>query len=218
MKIMEKYFSKYWWLWAISAVVLGAIITLYTLKPKPAVFNFNNGTTQGWTFDGVYDEAGKKYNGTTFTSNMLQNFQGKQLVFFPNQLGLALNKLNFPKTSEYWQVDLTSPNLGPAWNGLKGIKASVRDQIGLENKVLEVTVFVRYGINGMNKEIPAQTAFNPTLPHDVWTVVSENMNIPPDATLLNIILRIRGRWATPGSSENPKYEGQVYVDDVTKIL
>lgn len=215
---MKAFLKKYWWLWAISAIALGAIVTLYTSKPTPAVFDFNNGTTQGWTFDGVYDEAGKKYNSTTFTAGMLQNFQGNTLLFFPSQLGLYLQQLGFPKTSGYWRVDLVSPNLGPAWERLKGIKASVRDQIGLVDNVLEIKVFVRYGVSGTVKEIPVQAAFSPTLPHDKWTVISENLSIPSGATLLNIVLRIRGRWATPGSPVIQQYEGQIYVDDVTKIL
>jgi hypothetical protein len=208
---------QWWWAILISLIALGVIVTK-VLKPPTPVFDFNNGTTQGWTFDGVYDDAGKHYNGGFFPPNYLGNFQGTQLVFAPNQLGLYLIQLGFPKTSKYWRVDLVSPNLGPAWYGLKGIKASIRDQIGMVDAVLEVKPFVRYGVSGTEMETPAQGAFNPTLPHDKWTVVSENMSLPAGATLLNIVLRIRGRWATPGSPVLPLYEGQVYVDDVTKIL
>jgi len=215
MKFLKKYL---WWI-VVSVIALGAVVFVYNPNPKPtpAVFDFNGGTTQGWTFDGVFDDADKKYNGATFPPSMLLN-QSNQLVFFPNQLGLYLGQKGFPKTSKYWRVDLVSPTLGPAWKGLKGIEASVRDQIGMNDNVLEVRAFVRYAVSGKEMEIPAQGPFAPTLPHNTVTQVSESMVIPSGATLLNIVLRIRGQWATPNSPVIQLYEGQVYVDDVTKIL
>ncbi len=213
-----KFIAKFWWIGVISVIALGAVVFLYNPKPTPAVFDFNDGTTQGWTFVGVYDDAGKQYNGTAFPPSMLMNFQGKQLVFFPNQLGLYLGQKGFPNTSKYWRVDLVSPNLGPAWSGLKGIEASVRDQIGMSNNVLEIKPFVVYAADGKTVTVPAEAAFAPTLPHDKVTLVNAKMKIPSGAKPMKILLRIRGKWATPGSSVIELYEGQVYVDDVTKIL
>jgi hypothetical protein len=216
----EAKLKKYWWLWTfpIAVVVLGALVVIYNPKPTPAVFDFNDGTTQGWTFDGVYDDADKKYNGATFIPTMLKNSQGKELVFFPNQLGLYLKQLGVANTCKYWRVDLVSPTLGPAWNGLKGIKAKVRDQIGMVDNVLEAQVYVRYAVGGKIETVPPQGSFQPTLPHDKWTTVTQNMTIPSGAKLLNIVLRIRGQWATPGSTNIELYEGAIYVDDVAKIL
>ncbi len=92
-----KYIKKWWWAWAVSILALGTVVvSLYNPKPGPAVFDFNDGTVQGWTFDGVYSDAGKKFNGKYFPTTILKNLQG-ELVFFPNQLGLALNQAGFPK-------------------------------------------------------------------------------------------------------------------------
>jgi hypothetical protein len=219
---MNSTFKKYWWLLPICLLAAGVVVILYNPTPTSAVFDFNDGTTQGWTYNGhIYDDAGVNYGGKIFNPGMLKNIQ-KTLTFFPDQLGLYLTDptfaLGFPLTSSYWRIDITSPNLGPAWKGLKGIKVSIKDQLGMVDNVLELKVFVRYSVNGSIMEVPAKTGFNPKLPHNNLTIVSENINLPSSASPLNIILRIRGKWKDPNSPVIQLYEGQVYIDDISKIL
>ncbi|MEE4117802.1 MAG: hypothetical protein V2I65_02175 [Paracoccaceae bacterium] len=211
-----KWPGKFWWIGLVTIIALGAILVVYNPAPVAASFDFDDGTVQGWSFDGVYDDAGKKTNGALFPQSMLTNVNN-ELVFFPDQLGLGLKQAGFSATSEYWRVDLVSPALGPAWKGLTGIEFDVRDQVGLVDNGLEVLPFIRYAAGGQTVEVPAQAPFTPTLQHDSWTTVSEVIPLPAGATPLAIVLRIRGRWATPGSPVIAAYEGQVYVDDVTKI-
>ena len=203
----------------VVIVIVGVAIYKINYNP-PAVFDFDDGTTQGWTYNGeIYDDAGVNHGGKAFNPGMLNNLNNT-LCFFPNQLGDILKdpKLGFPMTSVYWRIDIISPNLGPAWNKLKGIKVSIKDQLGLPDNMLQLKVFVRYSDSGKTLEIPSQTSFNPKLPHDKWTVVSENMNLPSTASPMKIILQIRGKWKDPNSPDIPFFEGQIFLDNVTKIL
>lgn len=212
----KEWLGKYWWIPLLSVIALGAILIPFNPAPVAAVFDFDDGTVQGWSFEGVQDDTGKKTNGALFPPSLLTN-TGGALVFAPGQLGLALKQASFSSTSAYWRVDLVSPNLGPAWNGLKGIEFDVRDQIGLVDSGLEVLPFIRYAAGGQTVEVPSQAPFTPTLQHDTWTTVSEVIALPAGATPMQIVLRVRGRWATPGSPEIALHEGQVFVDDVAKI-
>ena len=216
-KMKMDFLNRYWWIAAATLVALGAVFYVSNPTPVSAVFDFNDGTVQGWTFDGVYDDAGKKYNGTMFPPKTLANFQGKEMIFNPNQLAVRLKQLGFPKQSAYWHVDIISPSLGPAWVGLKGIEAKVKDDVGIVDDVVEARVYLRYSSGGTVTEIPALAAFKPNLKHNVQTSISETLTVPAGAVPQNIVIRVRGMWATPNSPVIQAYEGAVHIDDVAKV-
>jgi hypothetical protein len=220
----------------LLAVAISAGVYLWVagwMGAKP-VFEFDDGTVQGWTGSGVFDDSGNKYNGGLL--NVYHEEQHQYPDKFPctaqdpskcdplkdnnGSLGISiaelqpsLPKFNFPSNSMYWQVDLVSPTLSKLFKNKSEFEASIGDRFGVDPGHIKATLLLNIDAGGSVTELPPVGGIvEQVVSKTSWTTLSAKFAVPSGASVRNIVIRVRGDWKT-----YKLYEGAIFVDHVAAI-
>jgi len=195
-------------------------------------FDFNDGTVQGWTLTGAFDENGRG----PFSSNFSNGWQ--DAVSYSNAPGvdpmgdqkgsLRLATLGghgiTNSGATWWIMQLHSPDLTdfPTWQSAKGYSVEIAEcmaSFGAIYANLYVTVYDQD--QARNRTFYSGTAL--ALTHDVYGDGNANWNhlqfdwsavsgFPTHYTVKEIFINLWGHMA------GTYYEGGVYVDEVTPLV
>ena len=221
----------------VTAIVVFPIV-LATLQgcapaPKP-VFDFDDGTTQGWKITAVSDDKGKAYS--PFFA--LAHFEGAQypdkfpmgdppsdkkgsLLVEGGQISAWVQQSGFPDTAKYWEFTVyytgLNANNSTAWQNLKGVKLSLGDNFGQSPGQITANVGVRATIGGKDSEIAELDAGGKPLFRPInhqstgkWSHIDAKLNVPAKADVYQVWIRFRGDWEA-------LYEGQLMIDQVAAV-
>ncbi len=208
---------------AIAAIVIAGAIFLPWGYSPPLIFNFDDGTLQGWSMGkGVSDDAGNEYTNPAGTIWGVQwydshqypgNFPGSDpkgdkngCYAFINS-GLDLKKIGFPLASKYWQVDVVSSYLTSHFKGTKTVEAYLGDMFSTHPFKIEADILLKVYSGGTTQLIPSKNATFTTISKTAWTKVTADFALPTDAVIQHIVIRVRGDH--PGL-----FEGAVFIDHV----
>ncbi len=200
--------------------------------PRSA-YDFDDGTTQGWKVTAVRDDTGKvytpifpvqhaeaaQYPGSFPMGDPLKDKKGSLLIN-PGQMSGWVSVSGFPSASEYWETTAYYTGLtayGSAiWQGIKGVAVSVGDDLGTAPGHIFANVGVSTDTGGKHVEIAeldssGKPLFRPVA-HDKWSRISAKLNVPQNASVYKVWVKIRGDW------KNYKlYEGQLMIDQVEPV-
>lgn len=199
-----------------------------------AIMTFNAGTTEGWQVAGYYDDKGTNYGSkfaklthneennapnkfpcTPQTKTMCDTDQYLGSLAVGMGQGSALTSAGFPADSQYWQVDLVSPDLVqvPPWQGITGAKAYVGDMYGIDPGHVSASMFLRVQVGNTIQEIVPNT---PTkfvvVSKTQWTALSFPFTLPSGSSVRNVGIRLRGDWKS-----YKLYDGAIFIDNVDAI-
>lgn len=220
-------------LMVIILVGIWAYIWLSGQGPKP-VFDFDDGTTQLWTTNGLFDDTGKKYNGGLYKlahgeqhqypdkfpctaanpakCDPLNDKNGSLLISIV-ALQPALPMLAFPADSNYWHIELISPKLSTLFQNKSEFEAYVGDMFSIDEGHIraELLLYVENG-GTINLLLPTSGGTEQVLSKTGWTKLSAKFSIPSGAYIRNAVIRIKGDWKT-----YKLYEGGIFVDHVAAV-
>lgn len=219
-------------LMAITALLVRGFFRLAG-KVQP-VFEFDDGTTQGWTANGIFDDAGKKYDGSLYKighgeqhqypdkfpctaanpskCDPLNDKKGSLLLSIAD-LQPSLPMVNFPSNSNYWQAELISPALSKLFQNKSEFEAYIGDMFSIEPGHVRAVMLMNIDVGGSIQQItPVGGAVEQVVSKDAWTKLSAKFAVPAGGYIKNIIIRIRGDWKT-----YKLYEGGIFVDHVAAV-
>ncbi len=204
-------------------------------SPVPkSVFDFDDGTTQGWKITAVSDDKGKAYSPffplshfeeaqypDKFPMGDPENDKKGCLLIDGYQMSGWVQKSGFPDTAKYWEVTVyyTGLNAGnsTAWQKLKGVKVSLGDNFGVSPGHITANVGVRAKMGGKDSEIAELDAggkplFRPISHHSTgkWSHIDAKLSVPANAEVYQVWVRFRGEWKA-------LYEGQLMIDQVAAV-
>ena len=221
----------------IAAITLVPVIVAMqqgcSAVPK-AVYDFDDGTTQGWQITAVFDEKGTPY--TPFFP--LTHFEAAQypdkfpagdplndkngcLAVQGGQMGPWAKQAGFPDTAQYWEVTVYYTGLNAwsstAWQKLKGVKVTLGDVFSIPPGEVKANVGVRARIAGKDTEIAERNAAGQPVFHSInhqsagkWTHLDAKLDVPANADVYQVWVRFRGDWKA-------LYEGALLIDQVTAV-
>jgi hypothetical protein len=189
-------------------------------------FDFNDGTVQGWTLEGAYDEGG----GGAFSSNFM--FGWKDPVNFPNPPGgdpmgddngslqmftLGGHGITNPGAT-WWIMQFYSPDLSgsPVWQITPGYDVRIAEcmaSLGTLYANLFVAVFdhdlgyMRYFYNGTAQPMTHDVYGDGSADYNHFSFDWSGGGFPTHYTLHHVFINIWGQMSTP-------LEGGVYLDEV----
>jgi len=222
--------------YAVMFLPVVLILLVGCLSPPRSVYDFDDGTTQGWKVTGVFDDQGNIYSPIF----PLSHFEAAQYPnSFPNgdplddkkgcllinggQMGPWVTMSGFPATSEYWEVTAYYTGLNAwgssTWQGLKAVKASVGDNYGAVPGHITVNIGVRATVAGQDEEITELDASGKPVYQPVnhqitgkWSHLTSTFNLPSNADVYQVWIRIRGDW-----KDYSLYEGSIMIDQVEPV-
>lgn len=106
----------------LLAIIVIAGAYLLTLKKPPGCFKFDDGTTQNWTLDQLYDTNSDPYQKLSYAPFSLANHQNIALE------ATAPNFMITDKNVKSTDIYLVSPDISkdPDWNGVTGYSFDIR--------------------------------------------------------------------------------------------
>ena len=201
-----------------------------------AAYDFDDGTVQGWKISAVFDDQGKAY--TPFFN--ILHFEAAQYPnSFPNgdplhdlkgcfminggQMGPWVTKSGFPSNSTYWETTAYYTGLNAydfsAWQGIKGVKATVGDCFGATPGHVTASIGVRAKAGGQDKVFVEKDASGKPFFQPVgnqltgkWSHLTTTLAIPANADVFQVWIKIRGDWKS-----YHVYEGGIMIDQVEPI-
>jgi hypothetical protein len=215
----------------IAVLFVAALFWFFGQGSQP-VFEFDDGTTQGWTANGIFDDAGIMYGGSKVISvNHAEQHQYPDKFPCPpncdplndkkGSLGLSLPHLqstmpliNFPiNNSNYWHVELVSPTLSNLFQNKSEFEAYIGDMYGVEPGHINALIVLMVDVGGtMQKIIPIGGIKQQLVSKDMWTKLSAKFTIPANGYIKNIMIQIKGDW------QNYRlYEGGIFLDHVAAV-
>lgn len=225
---------------ADKSVVIFFLLLLFFLvscsRVPLAVYDFDDGTTQGWKVSGTFDDKGSVYTPifpashfeaaqypNSFPNGDPLNDKKGCLLINGGQMGYWAQTSGFPSNSEYWELTAyytgLSAHKSTTWQGIKGVKASVGDNFGAAPGHMSANIKVRARIGGKEEVITELDASGNPLFHPVshqltgkWSHLSTNLNIPANSEVYQVMITIRGDWKTFAL-----YEGAIMIDQVEPI-
>lgn len=194
------------------------------LPPLP-VYDFEDGTIQGWRLTAVSDDQQKTY--TPFWdldhSGKNQNKKTGYLVIDGAQFGPWASQAGFPSGSQFWEVTAYNPCINSknsvVWQGIKGVEVDLLDNFSMGTQPLKANIGVRVDVGGKYSEIMETDSQGKPLYHNInhagststWTHLKANLNIPSNAIVHQVWIKFRG-------SLNPGlWEGGFYIDNVKPV-
>ncbi|MCR4439992.1 MAG: FlgD immunoglobulin-like domain containing protein [bacterium] len=194
-------------------------------------FDFNDGTVQGWTLDGAWDETGS----TRYSSNFFDGWQ--DAVSFPNPPGLdpmgdqrgslrlatlAGHGITNPGAN-WWIMKLLSPDLAgsPTWQEATGFSVEIAEcMANFGQAYANLWVIVYDHDQARTRAFYSGTA--QALTHDVYGDGNAVWNhrefdwssiptFPTNYTIQQVAVYIWGRMS------GVYYEGGIYIDEVTPL-
>jgi Right handed beta helix region len=197
----------------------------------PAKFDFNDGTNQGWTLQGAYDENG---NGT-LSSNFI--FGWKDYVNYPNPPGgdpsgdnngsvqlftMAGHGINNPGAT-WWIMQFHSPDLSSSitWQTAKGYSVQIAECMAVMTS-LSANLYVKVYDIDQDKDRYFYSGTAQELQHDIYGDDIANWNhlifdwseisaFPTNYVVKEVFVNIWGKMSG-------YFEGGVYLDEVMPIL
>jgi hypothetical protein len=212
-----------------AAFIAGVYLWRTGKAPKP-VFDFDDGTSQGWTGDGIFDDAGNKYDGGLYKVGHAEQHQYPgnfpcpphcdplndkkgSLCLSIAELQPSLSQFNFPSNSTYWEAKLVSPFLSKLFQNKTEFCAYVGDMFGVQPGHIRAAMLLKVDIGGtLQQLLPVGGVTEQVVSKDQWTKVSAKFSVPANASVRNIVVRIRGDWQS-----YKLYEGAIFVDHVGAV-
>jgi hypothetical protein len=217
----------------IVLVGIWAYIWITGQGPK-SVFEFDDGTTQLWTGNGVFDDAGKKYDAGLYkvahaeqyqypdkfpctNANPLKydplNDKNGSLLLSIADLQVALPTFNFPANSNYWHIELISPTLSTLFQNKSEFEAYVGDMFGIDEGHITAELLLYIEDHGtINLLLPVGGGTEQIIAKNAWTKLSAKFLVPQGAYIRNAVIRIKGDWKI-----YKLYEGGLFVDHVAGV-
>lgn len=235
--------AKKWVGWNTPATMLGMMLVVLVgiwaylwmtgQGPKP-VFEFDDGTAQLWTANGLFDDAGKKYDGGLYKlahgeqhqypdkfpctaahpqkCDPLNDNKGSLLLSIA-ELQPALPAFNFPADSNYWHIELMSPALSKLFQNKSEFEAYIGDMLGVDEGHIRAELLLYVESGGIiNLLLPTSGGTEQVISKSGWTKLSAKFSIPQGAYIRNAVIRIKGDWKT-----YKLYEGGIFVDHVAGV-
>ena len=211
----------------ISLLLVLCVIANCAGVPR-AVYDFDDGTVQGWKITGVFDDQGNEYppffnmENSLPGSNLDHDTNGC-LIIFGEQMGRWAAKSGFPPGSMYWETTVYYTGLNAydsaLWQGIKGVKVSIMENIGTVPGHVTAGIGVRVKIAGCDKEIVELDPNGNPLFHPInrlwkgeWSHLAARLIIPANAEVYQVRIKLRGDW------QNYKfYEGGIMIDQVEPL-
>lgn len=222
----------------MALLITGIIVYLVSKSPKP-VFDFDDGTPQGWTVRGFFDDTGKRYGpkppariaipthdekeqypnpfpcggiGPTSTCDDMHNKKGSLYVDLEGVLSLK-DLFDFPSSSSYWEVELVSPPLSNLFQNKSEFEAHMGDMLSVPKGFIRAAILLQISSNGSTIKItPQGGAIDKVLSKTSWETLTAKFTIPKGAYIQNIIIRVRGEWKKPHA-----YAGGLFLDHVAAV-
>ncbi len=207
-------------------IMLATVILSAGCQTSPlSIYDFDDGTTQGWKLTAVADDQQNFYTPffDLLHSGKKTNSKKGHLLISGGQFGPWAKLSGFPeKTSKYWELTAYYTGLyaykSNLWQGIKGVEVDVMDEYGMGVNPVLVNIGVRVEIAGKDKNIMEVGTQGKPLFHPInhastgkWSHLKANLNIPSNATVNQVWIKFRG-------SLNPGlYEGFLYIDNVKPI-
>ncbi|MBN1782262.1 T9SS type A sorting domain-containing protein [bacterium] len=217
--------------WSADIQDIGALHSEGVPDVQPDRFDFNDGTDQGWTSDGAYDEDSDGPFASAFAYLWVENTN------FPNPPGndplgdqngsvsiftMGGHGVTNPG-AEWWIMRFLSPDLSgsAAWQASKGYTAEIAECMANMTSVyanLNVKVYdhdeahVREFYNGLAVEL-VHDSFNDGeagwnhLSFSDWTSIA---NFPENYTIQQLYINIFGKM-------NGAHTGGLYLDEIVPI-
>ena len=206
----------------ITIMIIALISSTQIMAQK---FDFNNGTNQGWTMQGAYDENGNGPYSSNFTIGWTK------LVNYPtpdpssNKGSLLLNTSGghgvTGSSGNYWIMQLISPDLSTdiSWQSATGFSVRITENMTVGSSLyanLIVTVYDydqardRSFFNDalLNQKLTYSSWFNANAVWNYLTFDWSNIStFPTNYQVKSITIQIMGEM-------KGLYEGQVGVDEV----
>ena len=194
--------------------------------PPPEVFDFNDGTLQGWTMERAYDEHGHG----PFNDNFFMNWA--DFTSFPNPpshdpwdglKGSAfIGCWDGPGYSnwqgQYWIVKFKSPDLttNASWQQASGFTAKIGSQMLGGNLWYNYFLFVFDHDRNQYRYVGWGNPLQPLLYYDTahWNHASFDWTATPDLpqnyTVKHVYVCIWGQMSR-------RYNGRIFLDEVTPV-
>lgn len=232
--------DKKWIKWNKPFTILIASVIAFSLyfwlagKEPKSIFDFDDGTAQGWTGNGIFDDAGKKYDGSLYKVGHGEQHQypnkfpctasnpskcdplkdkNGSLLFSIAALQPSLPQFNFPGNSNYWQAELVSPTLSKLFQNKSEFEVHIGDMFGIDQGHIRAGILLNVDVSGGVKQLaPVGGVTEKIVSKDNWTKLSAKFTVPSGGYIRNIVIRIRGDWKT-----YKLYEGGIYVDHAGAI-
>ena len=219
-----------WLHWKDPATVGGLMMIVVLIAAATAwfagsgvklVFEFDDGTTQAWTADGIFDDTGTKHDGSLYKVAHAETYQspGGLLSSDPpkdkkGSLCVSIAQLdsdtNFPSDGSYWRLDVVSPVLSKHWQKSNEFEAYVGDICGVDPGHVRAIILLNVEKDGAITSLtPTSGAAEQVVSKSDWTKLSAKFTIPSGGYIQNIVVRFKGDWNT-----YELYEGTLYVDHV----
>ncbi len=163
-----------------------AFITMLAQQPLPSWtegdFYFDDGTAQGWTLDGAYNESG---DGPSFTHAL---YEWTDKTNYPNapgadSVGNNLGSIRmyprpiytnpFPVTGNYWIMQFHSPDLSdsPSWQQAVGYSVKIGEFMA-NNDPLYANLYVRVYDNDLATDRYFYSGTAQALTHNAWNTLN----------------------------------------------
>lgn len=202
--------------------IISAIISCTPMAKQ--VFDFDDGTTQNWNITPVYDDQGKTYTPLFKLTHTGNNTNIGSLGINLGQFGPWAKTSGFPeKSSQYWEVIVYNRWLShkpeslesKAWQGIKGVQVSLKDECGMGTDPILVNILIRCTVGNQSQDIAevdsqGKPLFHP-ISHAKWSTIKANLNIPTNTVVDQVWIKFRANLK-PGL-----YEGSLLVDNVKPI-
>ncbi|MHC4489501.1 MAG: hypothetical protein ACYSW7_10060, partial [Planctomycetota bacterium] len=208
-----------------TTISLACLLLLFLpLSSFAQQYDFDDGTKQGWTMQGAFDDAG----GGPYSNNFVLN--NTKLVNYPSPDGVKGALMMYVSgghgvtgsSGQFWIMELHSPDLSgnSAWQNADGFTVRVAENMTAGSELfanLWVTVYdndqakERNFFSGTAQKITYSSVFNANITWDTfsfdWSTIS---NFPTNYQVKDIHVNIWGKL-------NGLYEGQMVIDAVTAI-
>ncbi|MBN1386869.1 MAG: hypothetical protein JW965_00385 [Bacteroidales bacterium] len=213
-----------------TVIVIMIVITAMYFsgcRPTPLqIYDFEDGTTQGWKVTAVSDDQQNFYTPffDLYHSGKNQNLKSGYLVISGGQFGSWSQVSGFPEnTSKYWELTAYYTGLeawgSDIWQGIKGVEADVQDDFGTGPDQIKVNIGLRVDLGGQSKEIAeTDTQGNPIF-HPInhassgkWSNLKANLIVPSNAIVDQVWIKFKGDL-NPGLYEG----GGLYIDNVKPV-
>ncbi|MBN1418851.1 MAG: hypothetical protein JXP34_08745 [Planctomycetes bacterium] len=212
----------------IAALLTGPVCD--RCDAQPATFDFDDGTTQGWTLQGAFDEDGDG----PFSSSFALGWHDR--VEYPSPPGndasgdqegaLMLGTLGGHGITNpgatWWIMQFHSPDLSgsAAWQNAQGYTAKIAECMGAMTE-MRANLFVKVYDNAQSRVRYFYNGEAQILVHDIYGDANADWNefqidwsemsgFPEDRVIQEIHLNIFGLM-------NGAYQGGVYLDEVASI-
>jgi len=225
-------------LWSMRTVALLVFISSIMLACSEAIggendgtngFDFNDGTTQGWTMgDAIVPPAeiplpsNFSYDWSDISDypdepESAATGDGKGSMQFHTAGGHGITGPNSP--GNYWAIGFSSPDLSasPAWQRAAGFSVQIADNMSGPGTDIYVNLHVFFSEPNSERVRHFANFTGDPLPPGEWSLQSYNWHEPPDSLPSNITIHSIMIVFWGAMSSGSGLAGSIYIDDITPI-